>query len=110
MGFLLAGGTAIHSYNIETEIMGTKGTLRIGSVPQKNLVEILDEYGVRKECHDTFLDRFEQAYADEMQEFVNFLQQGRKPSPSFDDGLKATIIAYKCRESFESGKLVKTGL
>lgn len=83
MGFLLAGRTAIHSYNIETEIMGTKGTLRIGSVPQKNLVEILDEHGVRKECHDNFLDRFEQAYADEMQEFVNFLQQGRKPSPSF---------------------------
>lgn len=35
MVFLFAGRTAPHGYNVETEIIGTKGILRIGSVPQK---------------------------------------------------------------------------
>ncbi|MCD8141161.1 MAG: inositol 2-dehydrogenase [Planctomycetaceae bacterium] len=110
MGFLFAGRTANHGYNIETEIIGTKATLRIASVPQCNLVEILDGHGVRKECHDNFLERFEAAYVNEMQEFVNCLNEGRKPSPTVDDGYRASLVAYKCREAFESGNLVTTGL
>ena len=38
MGFFLAGRTAAHGYNVETEIIGTKGTLRIAGIPQKNHV------------------------------------------------------------------------
>lgn len=110
MGFLFAGRTAPHGYNIETEIMGTKGTLRIASVPQANLVEILDEHGVRKECHDNFLERFEYAYVNEMQEFVNCLNEDRKPNPTVEDGARASLVAYKCREAFETGKIVTTGL
>src|SRR6056297_1594539 len=36
MAFLYAGRTAPHGYNVETEIVGTKATLRVGSVPQSN--------------------------------------------------------------------------
>ncbi|MCD7896764.1 MAG: Gfo/Idh/MocA family oxidoreductase [Planctomycetaceae bacterium] len=110
MGFLFAGRTANHGYNIETEIIGTKATLRIASVPQANLVEILDEHGVRKECHDNFLERFELAYVNEMQEFVNCLNEGRKPPVGVEDGYRASLVAYKCREAFETGNLVTTGL
>lgn len=110
MGFLFAGRTANHGYNIETEIIGTKATLRIASVPQANLVEILDGCGVRRECHDNFLERFEFAYVNEMQEFVNCLNDGRKPSPTVEDGYRASVVAYKCREAFETGNLITTGL
>ena len=110
MGFLFAGRTANHGYNIETEIIGTKATLRIASVPQANLVEILDEHGVRRECHDNFLERFEFAYVNEMQEFINCLNEGRTPRPGVEDGYRASLVAYKCREAFETGNLVDTGL
>jgi myo-inositol 2-dehydrogenase/D-chiro-inositol 1-dehydrogenase len=107
MVFLFAGRTAPHGYNVETEIIGTKGILRIASVPQKNLVEILDEHGVRKECSQNFLERFDTAYVNEVQEFVNCIVEGRKPTVTVYDGTKVSQIAYTCKAAFESGELIK---
>lgn len=106
MAFLFAGRTAPHGYNVETEIIGTKATLRIASVPQKNLVEILDRYGVRKECSENFQERFAQAYLHEMEAFVDCIRSKRKPSVSVYDGTAVSVIAGKCTESFRSGKLI----
>jgi myo-inositol 2-dehydrogenase/D-chiro-inositol 1-dehydrogenase len=107
MVFLFAGRTAPHGYNVETEIIGTKGILRIASVPQKNLVEILDNNGVRKECSENFLERFDTAYVNEVQEFVNCIMEKRKPSVTVYDGTKVSEIAYTCKAAFESGELVR---
>ncbi len=106
MVFIFVGRTAPHGYNVETEIIGTKGSLRIASVPQKNMIEILDSHGVRKECSQDFLERFEQAYLNEVEEFVNCIKEKRQPSVHVNDGTKTTAIAYACKESFETGKLI----
>ncbi|MDR1378469.1 MAG: inositol 2-dehydrogenase [Synergistaceae bacterium] len=110
MGFLFAGRTAPHGYNVETEIIGTKGILRIASVPQKNLVEVIDSTGVRRECSQNFLERFDESYVAEVQEFVDCVRENRKPEVTVRDGTQVSRIAYKCKASFESGELVKTGL
>lgn len=107
MAFLFAGRTAPHGYNVETEIIGTLGILRIASVPQKNLVEILDLHGVRKECSQDFLERFGDAYLAEMNEFVRCIKEGRKPEVTVYDGTKCTEIAYKCKEAFEANALIR---
>ncbi|MFP3042819.1 inositol 2-dehydrogenase [Treponema primitia] len=107
MVFLFAGRTAPHGYNVETEIIGTKGILRIASVPQKNLVEVLDNHGVRKECSENFLERFATAYVNEVQEFVNCIIEKRKPAVTVYDGTKVSEIAYTCKAAFESGELIK---
>ncbi|GAB1482945.1 Gfo/Idh/MocA family oxidoreductase [Treponema sp.] len=106
MVFLFAGRTAPHGYNVETEIIGTKGILRIASVPQKNHVEILDSYGVRRECSENFLERFETAYVNEVQEFVDCILTGRKPEVSVYDGTRVSEIAYTCKDAFEKGELL----
>jgi len=107
MVFLFAGRTAPHGYNVETEIIGTKGILRIASVPQKNMVEILDTNGVRKECSGNFLERFDTAYVNEVQEFVDCIIQGRKPGVTVYDGTRVSEIAYTCKSAFETGELVR---
>ncbi|GHV95468.1 hypothetical protein AGMMS50293_17880 [Spirochaetia bacterium] len=107
MAYFFAGRTAPHGYNVETEIIGTKGILRIANVPQKNLVEILDEHGVRKECSENFLERFDSAYVNEVQEFVNCIIEKRKPTVTVYDGTRVSEIAYKCKESFERGELLR---
>jgi myo-inositol 2-dehydrogenase / D-chiro-inositol 1-dehydrogenase len=107
MAFILAGRTAPHGYHIETEIIGTKGTLRIGSTPSTNLVEILDQHGVRHECDQNFLERFEQAYLNELQIFASCILTGEKPDVSVYDGTSATRIAEAATRSFKSGELVK---
>jgi myo-inositol 2-dehydrogenase/D-chiro-inositol 1-dehydrogenase len=106
MVFLFAGRTAPHGYNVETEIIGTKGILRIASVPQKNLVEILDSHGVRRECSEDFLERFDAAYVNEVQEFVNCIIGGRKPEVTVYDGTRVSEIAFACKSAFETGRLV----
>lgn len=106
MGFLFAGRTAPHGYNVESEIIGTEGILRIGSVPQKNLVEVLDNNGIRKECSQDFLERFKESYVNELKEFVDCLINNRKPEVTVYDGTNCTKVAYACKESFETGKLI----
>ncbi len=107
MVFLFAGRTAPHGYNVETEIIGTKGILRIASVPYKNLVEVLDTNGVRRECSENFLERFESSYINEMQEFVYCILEERKPEVTVYDGTRVSEIAYTCKEAFETGELLR---
>jgi myo-inositol 2-dehydrogenase/D-chiro-inositol 1-dehydrogenase len=107
MVFLFAGRTAPHGYNVETELIGTKGILRVASVPQKNLVEILDEHGVRRECSQNFLERFEQAFLGELTEFAECIRTGRKPEVTVYDGALVTRIAYQCKEAFETNQLIR---
>ncbi|MDR2392891.1 MAG: inositol 2-dehydrogenase [Treponema sp.] len=107
MVFLFAGRTAPHGYNVETEIIGTKGILRVASVPQKNLVEVLDEHGVRRECGENFLERFDTAYVNEVQEFANCIREGRKPEVTVYDGTRVSEIAYTCKAAFEQGVLLR---
>lgn len=110
MAFLFAGRTAPHGYNVEAEIIGSAGILRIATTPRKNMVDILDGHGVRSECSQRFLERFSASYRAELQEFVDCVREGRKPGITVGDALRASQIAYKCKESFETGALVKTGL
>lgn len=106
MAMFYSGRTAPHGYHIETEIIGTKASLRIGSVPQKNLVTIFDQNGAVQECVSGFLERFEQAYVNEIQEFVNCILEKRKPAVTVYDGTLSTKAAYAATESFRKRVLV----
>lgn len=106
MGIFVAGRNCAHGYHIETEIIGTKGTLRIGTTPDKNLVTVFDDNGVNKECAGGFLERFEDAYLEEVKKFVDCVLNNKKPEVTVEDGVLSTIVGYACKESFETGELV----
>lgn len=106
MAQIFVSRTCAHGYHIETEIIGTKGSLRIGTTPVKNLVTVFNETGAVKECVSGFLERFEQAYLNELQEFFNCLREKRKPSVTVYDGTNSTKIAYAATKSFRQNKLV----
>jgi len=106
MGFFYAGRTCTHGYHIETEVIGTKGSLRIGTVPYKNLVTICNETGVSNECIGGFLERFEAAYINEMQSFIDCILQNKKPDVEVIDGVKSTEIAYAATKSLATKEIV----
>jgi len=106
MAMFYSSRTAPHGYHIETEVVGTKATLRISSVPQKNLVTIFDRNGAVQECVSGFLERFDQAYVNEVQEFVNCILENRKPAVTVYDGTLATKAAYAATESFRKNSLI----
>jgi len=107
IGIFVAGGNCAHGYHIETEIIGTKGTLRIGTVPERNLVVIMKDEGVIQECVDGFLERFEQAYLSEAEEFINCILENRKPTVTVEDGLQSTVLGYSCKKSYETNQLIQ---
>ena len=107
MGIIHTGRTAAHGYHIETEIVGTKGSIRISPTPQKNLAVLYTNDGVVTECVEAFPERFEQAYLEEVCEFVRCVREGRKPEVKVSDGTKATRVAFASTESFKTGELVK---
>jgi len=107
MAFLLAGRTAAHGYAVETEIIGTRAALRIASVPQKDMVELLDDRGAVRECSQNFLERFGAAYCAETQEFVDCIREGRKPQVTVRDGVMATRVAFAATQSFRRDELVR---
>ncbi|MEZ4700975.1 MAG: Gfo/Idh/MocA family oxidoreductase [Rhodothermales bacterium] len=106
MAFFFAGRTAPHGYNIETEIIGTKAALRINSVPAKHRVEILDAGGVRQACDQHFIDRFGDAYLNELIEFAACIREERQPEIRVEDGVAATRIALAATRAFRERVLI----
>ena len=104
---LVAGRNAPHGYQVETEIMGTKGWLRLAPVPEKNLVMIMDSYGARRECSANFPERFEQAFISEIKDFVKCIIENKEPKVTAYDALMATKVALTCKKSLEEGKIIE---
>lgn len=106
MGFLFAGRAAAHGSHVETEVVGTRGTLRISAVPALNHVEVMSEHGVSRVCYPDFMTRWHQAYLNEIEEFCNCIRENRQPEVTVQDGTAASEAAYRCKESFETGKML----
>jgi myo-inositol 2-dehydrogenase/D-chiro-inositol 1-dehydrogenase len=100
MAFFFAGRAAAHGSAVETEIVGTRGTLRISAVPTDSLLEVMSEHGVCRECYQDFVTRWHGAYIAIMEKFCDHVINGTKAEPNVYDGTASTNIAFKCKESF----------
>ena len=108
MGFMFTNRTHAAGSNVETEIIGTHGTLRIANVGAKNLLNIVDEHGSREEYYPDFMSRWHEAFVAEMVAFTDHVRNNTKPSDlTVYDGTKATIVTYAITDSFHTGKAVK---
>jgi myo-inositol 2-dehydrogenase / D-chiro-inositol 1-dehydrogenase len=106
MAMLYVGRTAAHGYHIETEIVGTRGALRVSPVPQKNLVQIFSQDGVLQECVGGFPERFQAAYLNELHEFVACVAEHRQPGVTVRDGVMATRMAFAATEAYREKRIV----
>jgi myo-inositol 2-dehydrogenase/D-chiro-inositol 1-dehydrogenase len=107
MGMVHVGRTAPYGYHVETEVVGTEGTIRISAVPEKNLATVYGPNGVCTECVGSFPERFEEAYLLEMEEFVDCVLNGKQPGVNVYDGTRSTAVGYATTEAWQTGKIVK---
>lgn len=107
MAILVAGRNCHHGYHVETELIGTKGMLRVAAASEKNLVTIMDETGVVRACSQDFPERFREAFVNEAKEFIACIKEKRQPQVSAYDGLQSTKVALACRKSFETSELIE---
>lgn len=94
---------AIYAYDVRTEIVGSKGSIFVGSL-QKTPATFLSTNGGTEILADHFLSRFAEAYVAEVRDFVQNMLHERPPRVSGEDGLKALAIAVAAEQSHLHGK------
>ncbi len=94
---------AIYGYDVRTEIVGSKGTIRVGSLRQMPTT-FLSSTGGTQTLADHFLTRFADAYVAEVRDFVQSVLNDRTPRVSGIDGLRALEIAVAAEKSYLQSK------
>ena len=94
---------ATYGYDQRVEVHGSKGMLRAGNV-HETTVEVATSTGFKADpVQHFFLERYMAAYRDELNAFIDVVEQGIQPSPSGYDGLMAQALADAATESLKTG-------
>jgi inositol 2-dehydrogenase len=94
---------AIYGYDVRTEIVGSRGSIFVGSLAQVPAT-CLTAKGCTQPLADHFLTRFADAYLAEARDFVHNMLNDRAPRVSGEEGLKALAIAAAAENSHRQGK------
>jgi len=89
---------SIYGYDVRTEIIGSKGSIFVGSL-DKMPATFLSSGGGSKVLADHFLSRFYDAYLEEVRDFVDNILHDRPPRVTGEDGLRALEIAVAAENS-----------
>jgi inositol 2-dehydrogenase len=80
--------SGVYGYDIRTEVLGSKGTLKIGYLRETPLL-VMTKEGVTHDTVPYFMERFEGAYIAQLQDFVDRVRRDEPPSISVADGVAA---------------------
>lgn len=92
-----------YGYDVRTEIVCSEGAVFIGRL-QDSPAEVMDVHGSHRNTLAGFLDRFEQAYLEELEYFIRSIRTGSPPYVGIEDGIAALRLGIAANESLELGK------
>jgi scyllo-inositol 2-dehydrogenase (NAD+) len=98
--------SGIYGYDISTEILGLEGTIRIGYLRETPIMVMTKANGVSHDVVPYFMERFRDAYTNQLQNFAQNVLSG-KPAPiTIDDGMEALRVGVAATRARETGKTV----
>lgn len=101
---------ATYGYDQRIEVLGSKGMLRAGNIHQTT-VEIATATGFKTDpLLNFFLERYVEAFRAELDHFIDAIEQGKPPSPSLFDGLRAQVLADAASDANLNGGPVRIEL
>ena len=101
LGVVDLSRSGIYGYDISTELLGNEGTIRIGYIRETPILSMTKN----SISHDTvpyFMERFERAYALQLQNFAQNVLNGREPSITIRDGVEALRVAQAQYSAIQS--------
>jgi predicted dehydrogenase len=98
IGNIESHAQAAYGYDVRTEIVGSKGSIQIGSL-NKNHATFLTTQGGTQALADHFLAAFADAYLAEMQDFVERILHDQPVRVTGEDGLRALAICVAAENS-----------
>jgi len=106
MALIEASRNSAYGYDIRTEVICENGAVAIGNIQDESTI-----YKIPNKAYINtiggFLERFEEAYFNEINVFVENIINNIKPSVTAIDGLKAIQIADAINESLKTNKIVR---
>jgi len=96
---------AVYGYDIRTEVLGSEGGLVISKIRQTPIL-VMTREGVTHDTVPYFMERFGEAYAAEIRDFVGCILEDREPAVTARDGRAAAAIGIAATISFEEGRPV----
>jgi myo-inositol 2-dehydrogenase / D-chiro-inositol 1-dehydrogenase len=93
-------------YDQRLEVFGSEGALQVDNNRPNNITKLTAEGVQTEKPYHFFLERYTQAYIDEMLEFYKTIKTGAPIVCSGQDGYAAEVIAEACKESLITGKAV----
>jgi len=96
---------AAWGYDIRGEIWGTKGSIQIGYYRQTPILMMTPE-GITHDAVPYFMERFENAYLAQIQDFAEHVRQGLPPSITGTDAMAALRISLAANRSMSEGRSV----
>jgi scyllo-inositol 2-dehydrogenase (NAD+) len=96
----------VYGYDINTELLGDAGTLRVGYLRETPVLTMTKN----NVAHDTvpyFMERFERAYTIQLQNFAQNVLNESVPPVVLNDGIEALRIALAATAAHQSGLPVK---
>ena len=98
---------AVYGYDQRVEIFGSKGMMISNNQTPTSVQKFSEKNTESKDpIHYFFIERYEQAYRDQFNDFVETIKNNSNPSVSFEDGRNALILANAAYESYNSGRVI----
>jgi myo-inositol 2-dehydrogenase/D-chiro-inositol 1-dehydrogenase len=99
---------AVYGYDQRVEAFGSKGMVQSENWRRTSLRRWTHEATAAQDpLLHFFIQRYSQAYVDELNAFIDVVMSKGKPEVDFEDGRKALIIADAAWESVHTGRAVK---
>jgi len=99
---------ATYGYDQRAEVFGSNGSIEIGNDAASTAVLSTDTGVVAEKPLLFFLERYMQAYANEMREFVEAIVNDTDVPVNIVDGLEPVIIGLAAKKSLAENRPVKT--
>lgn len=98
---------AAYGYDQRVEVFGSNGMAMVANKTPDQVIQS-DGVGVHsaKPLH-FFLERYSDAYLEEMREFVTCLKENKAPSVGGFDGRIAVVIGHAAKRSLEEHRIIK---
>lgn len=97
---------AAYGYDQRVEVFGSKGCVGVSNDTLNSAVLSTEDGVFSEKPKYFFLERYKDAFIDEVKEFFDCILNDKQPSVSGIDGLKPVLIGLAAKKSYETGKPV----
>ncbi len=98
---------AVYGYDQRVEVFGSKGSVTVSNDVLNSAVLSTEDGVLSEKPKYFFLERYKDAFVEEVKDFFDCILSDREPSVGCIDGLKPVLIGMAAKKSYETGLPVK---